>query len=294
MYRIGIDLGGTKIEGIVLDKDLKEVYRKRIGTEQEKGYEHIQNNIVSLYKDLVKEIGEANHTFGIGTPGAVSTKTGLLKNSNTLCLNDKPFVTDLEKKLGRKVAIMNDANCFVMAEALMGAGKGKDMVFGVIMGTGCGGGIVYKGQVINGLQGIAGEWGHFSIDPNGPECYCGKKGCVEKFISGVGLEERYKEYTGTKRHLKDIMNDYRGGEEKATFVIEKFFKNFGTALSTVINILDPDIIVLGGGASNIEELYTKGVEAIKPNVFNDSLDTPIVKNICGDSAGVFGAALIGV
>jgi fructokinase len=294
MYKIGIDLGGTKIEGIVLDKDLNEVFRKRISTEQERGYEHIQNNIASLYGDLVKQIDNAPHTFGIGTPGSVSTKTGLLKNSNTICLNNKPFIEDLEKKLGRKVAIMNDANCFVMAEALMGAGKGKDMVFGVIMGTGCGGGIVYKNQVINGLQGIAGEWGHFSIDPNGPVCYCGKRGCVESFISGAGLEARYKEYTSSKRPLKDIMVDYRNGEEKATIIMEKFFQDFGSALSTVINILDPDIVVLGGGVSNIEELYTKGIEAVKPKIFNEDLYTPIVKNQCGDSAGVFGAALIGV
>jgi fructokinase len=294
MYKIGIDLGGTKIEGIVLDEQLNEVYRKRISTEQEKGYEHIQNNIASLYRDMVDKIRNATHTFGIGTPGSVSTKTGFLKNSNTICLNDKPFVADLEEKLGRKVAIMNDANCFVMAEALMGAGKGKDMVFGVIMGTGCGGGIVYKNHVINGLQGIAGEWGHFSIDPNGPDCYCGKKGCVESFISGAGLEARYKDYTGHKRSLKEIIVDYRNGEENATHIMEKFFKDFGSALSTVINILDPDIVVIGGGVSNIEELYTKGVEAVRPKIFNEDLYTPIVKNKCGDSAGVFGAALIGV
>lgn len=294
MYKLGIDLGGTKIEGIVLDKDLNEVFRKRVSTEQEKGYDYILNKIHALYIDLASSINNATHTFGIGTPGAISKKTDLLINSNTQCLNNKPFLKDLEEKLKRKVAIENDANCFAMAEALMGAGKGKELVFGVIMGTGCGGGIVYQGKLFRGLQGISGEWGHMSIDPNGPECYCGKRGCVETFISGGGLEKGYLKLTGVKKTLKEIISEYRQNEPVAVEFIDDFYSRFGIALANVINIVDPDAVVLGGGVSNVEEIYSKGIEKVKQFVFNDTLETPILKNKTGDSAGVWGAALIGV
>jgi fructokinase len=235
-----------------------------------------------------------DHTFGIGTPGAISKRTGLMKNSNTTCLNNMPFKIDLEKKMGRKISIENDANCFAMAEAMKGAGKGKTMVFGVIMGTGCGGGIVYDGKLINGLQSIAGEWGHVTIDPQGPLCYCGKRGCIETFISGGGLENRYKDLTGNKKTLQKMVDLYHKKEADASKVMDAFFENFGISLSNLINILDPDIVVLGGGLSNMDELYTKGIDRVKKYIFNDTLETPIVKNLCGDSSGVFGAALIGV
>jgi fructokinase len=293
MYKIGIDLGGTKIEGIILDDQMKEVYRKRIDTERDKGYEHIIGKVASLYKELLEYINGTEHTFGIGTPGSISSRTGFLKNSNTTCLNGKPFLTDLEKLIGRKVYMQNDANCFAMAEALMGAGKDHKSVFGVIMGTGCGGGIVYKGEVIEGLQSIGGEMGHMTIDPKGSDCYCGKKGCVETLISGSGVENRYFDLSGNKITLKEIMKDYRNGEKNAVQIIEKFYVDYGRALSNVINLLDPDVVVLGGGLSNIEEVYTTGLEQVKRYIFNDELKTPIVKNQCGDSAGVFGAALIG-
>ncbi|MBO9703867.1 MAG: ROK family protein [Sporocytophaga sp.] len=295
MFKIGIDLGGTKIEAIILDDSLKEILRKRINTEQEKGYEHILDNIASLYKECSKAINEAPHTFGIGTPGSVSAKTGMLKNSNTVCLNGKPFLHDLEKRIGRKVAIENDANCFAMAEALNGAGRGQPMVFGVIMGTGCGGGIVYNGQVIQGLQSIAGEWGHTTIDyQRGPKCYCGKHGCVETFISGGGVEKRYEELTGDKKSLHEIILLYRSGNENAGIIMHNFFEHFGVALSNVLAVIDPDIVVLGGGVSNIEELYTLGIEQVRKYHFNDELKTQIIKNQTGDSAGVIGAALIGI
>ena len=294
MYKIGIDLGGTKIEGIVLDKNLSEIFRKRISTEQEKGYEKILENIAGLYKDLCDHIKNKPHTFGIGTPGAISSRTGLMKNSNTICLNGRTFKVDLENKLSRKILIENDANCFAMAEAIKGAGKGKKIVFGVIMGTGCGGGIVYQGKVVTGRQSIAGEWGHMSIDPHGPDCYCGKKGCVETYISGGGIENRYKDLTGVKISLVDIMKKYRSRDPDAIKIILDFFENFGRSLSNLINILDPDIIVLGGGLSNIDELYTSGIDQVKKYIFNDSLETEIVKNQYGDSAGVWGAALIGI
>jgi fructokinase len=196
--------------------------------------------------------------------------------------------------LARPIAIENDANCFAMAEAILGAGKGRKLVFGVIMGTGCGGGIVFDGQVLSGLQSIGGEWGHMSIDPNGPLCYCGQQGCVETYISGGGIEKRYQEEFGVKKSFPDIIHDYRHGNVMATQCVTMFFDRYGRAMANLINLLDPDIVVLGGGVSNFDELYTTGTEAVRRYVFNDSLETPIVKHAIGDSAGVIGAALIGI
>jgi fructokinase len=294
MFRIGIDLGGTKIEGVVLDDGGKEVFRKRIATEQQHGYAHILNRIKSLDDELAGSIEGARHTFGIGTPGAISRRTGLLKNSNTVCLNGQPLKNDLEQLLRRKIEIQNDANCFAMAEALYGAGKGENLVFGVIMGTGCGGGIVHKGEVITGRQAIAGEWGHTSIDPSGPNCYCGQRGCVETYISGGGAEARYAERYHVAKSFVEIESAYRSGDAQAMEFMKVFFRQFGRALANVIDILDPDVVVLGGGVSNFSALYREGVAEVAKQVFSDSLETPIVKNELGDSAGVIGAALVGI
>jgi fructokinase len=294
MFRIGMDLGGTKIEGIVLDAQGQEIFRKRVDTLREQGYWPILQRIKSLHDDLAASISHAPHTFGIGTPGAISPRTGLLKNSNTVCMNGQPVKTDLEKLLGRKIEIQNDANCFAMAEALHGAGRGKKLVFGVIMGTGCGGGIVHNGEVISGPQGIAGEWGHMSITPDGPLCYCGQRGCVETLISGAGLEARYLEQFGVKKPLREIEKEFYAGEANAVAFMKIFFGNFGRAVANLSDILDPDVIVLGGGVSKCDALYTDGVAEVARYVFNDSLETPIVKHQIGDSAGVIGAALVGV
>jgi len=294
MFRIGIDLGGSKIEGIVLAPNGDEVFRKRIETERERGHLHILGRIQTLYTELARNIDSAPHTFGIGTPGAISRRTGLLKNSNTLCLNGEPLKTQLEDLLGRKIEIQNDANCFAMAEALHGAGKGKNLVFGIIMGTGCGGGIVYKGEVITGPQSIAGEWGHTSIDPNGPTCYCGHRGCVETFISGGGAEARYTEKYGEKKSFAEIEAAYRAGEPRATEFMKFFFQKFGRSLANLIDVLDPDVVVIGGGVSKMQSLYKDGVAEVAKEVFSDSLETSIVENKLGDSAGVIGAALVGV
>jgi fructokinase len=303
MFRIGIDLGGTKIEGIVLDEeairlrqgfDATSLFRKRVDTQQEKGYAHILDRVKGLHDELAAHIQNQPHTFGIGTPGAVSPRTGLLKNSNTVCMNGQPLKADLERVLGRKIEIQNDANCFAMAEALHGAGRGKKLVFGVIMGTGCGGGIVYQGEVITGPQAIAGEWGHMSIAPDGPLCYCGQRGCAETYISGGGLEARYAEQFGTKRSFKEIVKDYQAGDAQVVEFMKIFFRNFGRSLANLIDVLDPDVVVLGGGVSNFAALYTEGVAEVARYVFSDSLETPIVKHQLGDSAGVVGAALIGV
>jgi fructokinase len=293
-YKIGMDLGGTKIEGIVLDSQGKELFRKRIETQRDFGYHHILNRIKGLHDELAAHIRNEPHTFGIGAPGVVSPRTGLLKNSNTVCMIGQPVKTDLENLLGRKIEIQNDANCFAMAEALLGAGRGRKMVFGVIMGTGCGGGIVHNGEVITGPQGIAGEWGHMSIDPNGPRCYCGQLGCVETLISGGGLEARYIEQFGVKKPLREIEKEFYAGEPQAVAFMKIFFRHFGRAIANLIDVIDPDVIVLGGGVSKFEALYTDGVAEVAKFVFSDSLETPIVKHQIGDSAGVIGAALIGV
>jgi fructokinase len=294
MFRIGIDLGGTKIEGIVLDDQGRELFRKRIETQQEKGCAHILNRIGELYGDLAAQIQNQPHTLGIGTPGSISPRTGLLKNSNTVCLNVRPIKAELKKLLGRKMEIQNDANCFALAEALHGAGKGRKMVFGVIMGTGCGGGIVHNGEVFAGPQGIAGEWGHMSINPDGPKCYCGQRGCVETYISGGGLQNRYAEQFGVKKTFREIEKDFYAGEPQTVEFMKIFFRNFGRALANLIDVLDPDVIVLGGGVSKFDALYTEGIAEVARHVFNESLETPIVKHQLGDSAGVIGAALIGI
>lgn len=292
-HRIGIDLGGSKIEGVVLDEDIEEVTRKRVPTSAEKGYDAILQNIKGLYEDLVAKVDGAQHSLGIGTPGSISSKTGLLKNSNTVCMNGKPVHKDLAALLGRDFEMQNDANCFTLAEARRGAGEWKRVVFGVIMGTGCGGGISVEGKVLAGPQGIAGEWGHMVIDPQGPECYCGARGCVETFISGAGLEKRYTAQFGVQLPLPDILKAYRSGDEKAVGFMKEFFDHFGRALANLINVLDPDIVILGGGVSNIDELYSEGVAAVHRRIFTDAPQTPIVRNKLGDSAGVIGAALIG-
>ena len=294
MYRLGMDLGGTKIEGIALENGGREVFRKRVATDSHEGHDAILDRITALYLELVAAVDGAEHTFGIGTPGSISKTTGLMKNSNTLCLNGQPVKTELEERLGRGIEIQNDANCFALAEAVYGAGRGKDLVFGVIMGTGCGGGIVYKGKVLAGLAGNGGEWGHMSIDPEGPECYCGNRGCVETFISGGGLQRLFLAEQGEELSLRQIADRAEQGDETCRAFMARFYDRFGRALANLINILDPDLIVLGGGVSNLPGLYSQGVEAVRKYVFNDALLTPIVQHELGDSAGVLGAALIGI
>lgn len=284
MHKIGIDLGGTKIEGICLDESLKILQRKRVPTNQQNGYSGIVNSIVSLVHDIAKN---TDYSIGICTPGAISKKTGLIKNSNTQCLIGMPLKEDLEKHLHKKIKMENDANCFAMAESKMGAAVGFGVVFGVIMGTGVGGGIVIDGKIHQGRTNIAGEWGHHTLHQNGNTCYCGRNGCVETYISGPALEKRWHELTGKTESLPQIIQN-----SDSTLWKKEFLANFGTSLANVIDILDPDAIVLGGGVSNIDFLYTEGKQAVYDNVFSDMVDTPILKNNLGDSAGVFGAALL--
>jgi fructokinase len=291
-YHIGIDLGGTKIEVAVLDSQDNIIFRERLLTEAHLGSDHIFNQIHTLYGKALISIQNKTHTLGLGTPGSISKNTHLLKNSNTLCLNRLPLQALLEDKLVHDIIIENDANCFALAEALMGAGKGYPSVFGIIMGTGCGGGIVFDGKIRQGPQNIAGEWGHMVIDPQGEPCYCGANGCVESFISGGGLEKRIKNKTGIIISAVDFFNPLLK-DESLRNIKQDFYARFGQALANLINILDPDVVILGGGLSNEESLYKEGVSEVYARIFNDVPSTPIVKNKLGDSAGVIGAALIG-
>ncbi len=287
MYKIGIDLGGTKTEAILLDENLNVLERKRVSTPKN-NYQEIINTILSLVSDI--SVNNSDFSLGICTPGAISKQTGLIKNSNTQCLIGKSLKEDLENKLGKKISMENDANCFTMAETKMGAANGFGVVFGVIMGTGVGGGIVIDGKLHTGRTNIGGEWGHHTIHRNGNSCYCGKTGCVETYISGPSLEKQWKQLTGKSQSLPDILSNI--DNEIGQKWKNEFLENFGYGLANVIDILDPDVIVLGGGLSNIDFLYTEGKKSVHSKVFSDSVDTPILKNKLGDSAGVFGACLL--
>ena len=295
----GIDLGGTKIECAVLDSenDMQVVARRRLPTESPKGYDHILSQIKKLIDEVAEEIGEQPSKVGFATPGVLEPTTHLMKNSNTTCLNGKPLGADLERILGVPVKLANDANSFALAEALMGAGKeypNAEVVFGVIMGTGVGGGLVVHNQIIGGHHGIGGEWGHNVLEENGDPCYCGKAGCVEQVISGPALERFYEKVSGKKESMKTILEQYKtGGNEFADKTIDRLLEYYGKAISTLINVLDPGLIVIGGGVGNVDLLYGEGYERIKKYIFNNGvITTPILKPKLGDSAGVFGAALL--
>ena len=290
MNKIGIDLGGTKIEGIFLDDKLNVIERTRIPTQQEKGYNSIIDSIVSLVNSLKKN-SDDTVSIGVSAPGAISKKTGLIKNSNTHCLIGMSLKEDLEQALKQKIALDNDANCFTIAEAAMGAAKEYNVVFGVILGTGVGGGIVINGNLHRGRTNIAGEWGHHTLRIDGNKCYCGKLGCVETYISGPALEKRWSTLTGKTEALPSIIQNIDDTKLGLQWKKE-FLENFAIGLANVIDILDPDVIVLGGGVSNIPYLYDEGRDYVYDKVFSDLVETPILKNQLGDSAGVFGASLL--
>ena len=296
MNRIGIDLGGTKIEGVVLSQEYRVLTRKRIPTpsckNENETYQAILISIRELIEQLEIDAGTAC-SIGIGTPGTISSVTGLMKNSNTICLNGKPLQHDIEHFTGREIRIANDANCFALSESRNGAGKSYASVFGIIMGTGVGAGIIINKQIHTGAMGIGGEWGHNPLIEHGPDCYCGRKGCVETLISGPGLIADYIRSGGkTGTSPAEIVSLAETGDYLATATIERFLAHFGRAVATVINILDPHAIVLGGGLSNLDLLYDRGRQAIEPHVFSDSFTTPVLKNHHGDSSGVFGAAYL--
>ena len=289
MNKIGIDLGGTKIEGILTDEKYTVIERKRIPTNQIDGYSSILESIKNLVLELTQE-SDDKFSIGVCTPGALSLDSGLIKNSNTQCLIGKDLQNDLKNILHCDISIENDANCFALAESKLGSGKNSNLVFGVIMGTGVGGGITINGKIHRGRTNIAGEWGHHCLHTGGNSCYCGNKGCVETYISGPALEKNWSNLSGLNQSLPEIIQN----SDNPNFDNWKktFLDNFALSLSNVIDILDPDMIILGGGLSNINFLYDEGKDAVYEKVFSDTVDTPIVKNTLGDSAGVFGACLL--
>jgi len=292
----GIDLGGTKIEGAILPSldNPRPIVRNRIETEGHKGYHHIIDQVARLVDRMCSESGIEPGTIGFGTPGVLDPILHTMKNCNSTSLNGQALKNDLEAKLGIPVILANDANCFALAETHWGAVKEQApearMVFGIIMGTGVGGGIVMDGKVWSGKHGIAGEWGHNFLDESGGPCYCGKSGCVETVLSGPALQRYYKQISGHDRTLKQIVQDL--SDPFAGQTLDRLHEFFGKAVSTITNMLDPDVIVIGGGVGNIDSLYTHGVARIRDYIFNNRLDVPVLKPRLGDSAGVFGAAAL--
>lgn len=293
----GIDLGGTKTEILVMDAGSRDtLLRERIPTERENGREHILNQIKSLVREAGRTLGTRPSRIGIATPGTLDSVTGLLKNSNTTCLNDSPLKRDLEKLLEIPVSLANDANCFALAETLMGVIPEEcphaEVIFGIILGTGVGGGIVVDGKVIGGLHGIGGEWGHMQLDPNGEACYCGDTGCVETVISGPALERYYENLSGEARTLAEITSR-QDTDPHAADTIDHLTVNFARALSQVLNVLDPDAVIVGGGVGNIDALYSEPcLEEISRCLFNHGYHGRLLRPMLGDSAGVYGAAML--
>ncbi len=292
--RIGIDLGGTKIEGIVLDAGGKVRARRR--TPSPRGdYDNTLSAICGMVDHLEAECG-ATCSIGIGMPGAISPASGLVKNANSTWLNGRPFGPDLEDRLGREVRLANDADCFALSEAKDGAGAGCRSVFGVIIGTGTGGGIVHDGRLLSGPNAIAGEWGHNPLpwareeERPGPDCYCGKQGCIETWTSGPGLAAAFERETGRTATAEEIAGAAQAGDPDATDAIRRYADRLARALASVVNILDPDMVVLGGGMSNIGALYTLLPGLMPAYVFSDTVRTRIERHRHGDASGVRGAA----
>jgi fructokinase len=292
--RLGIDLGGSKIELIAFDAAGRERLRRRVPTPRN-DYRATLAAIHALVEQSEREL-DATGNVGIGTPGSLSRATGRLRNSNSACLNGQLIVQDLETMLGRPVRIANDANCFALSEAIDGAASGAEVVFGVILGTGVGAGIVVRGRALSGLNGIAGEWGHNSLpwprpeELPGPPCYCGKTGCIETFVSGPGLANDHRLATGASLETEVIVARAESGDAACQSTLVRYEDRLARALAHVVNMLDPDVIVLGGGLSNLDRLYENVPRLWSGYVFSDRVDTRLVRNAHGDSSGVRGAA----
>jgi fructokinase len=292
--RIGVDLGGTKIEAIAIDGAGRERYRRRVPTPQG-DYGATLEAIASLVADAEAALG-ARASVGMGTPGSISRATGLLRGANSVCLNGRPIREDLARRLGREVRVTNDANCFALSEAADGAGAGADVVFGVILGTGVGGGIVVRGRVLDGPNGIAGEWGHNPLpwprddERPGPACFCGKDGCIETFLAGPGLAGDHRRATGAALAPAAIVAAAAAGDPACEATLARYEERLARALAHVVNLLDPDVVVLGGGLSNLDRLYANVPRLWGCWVFSDRVDTRLEKHRHGDSSGVRGAA----
>ncbi|AWW32766.1 sugar kinase [Echinicola strongylocentroti] len=295
----GIDFGGTKIEGVILHSAKKPevIFRFRVKTESHLGYEHILDQFSKLFNTMKEKAGYEPMVIGVGSPGTYIPQKNEMKNCNATVVNGKPFKDDLERKLGIEVILANDANCFALAETKIGIVQelypAADVVFGVILGTGVGGGVVVRGEIINGKHGIGGEWGHNFLEEGGDSCYCGKSGCNEQVFSGPALERFYHRISGKKKTMQEISLLAESGiDPHAQQTMDRLIHSFGKALSVVVNVIDPDVIVLGGGVSNIKQIYSDSLKTLNQMVFNRSFDAPLVKAKLGDSAGVFGAALL--
>lgn len=294
MLKIGVDLGGTKTEIIAINNKGDIVHSRRVKSPQN-NYRDTLENIVSLIRECEKQTGQVA-TIGIGTPGAISTRTQTLKNSNSTWLNGMPLQSDLEEMLDREVRIANDANCFTLSEAIDGAATNDNSVFGVIIGTGTGGGIVIDKKLLNGPNGITGEWGHNPLpwktpsEIPGPGCYCGKSGCIETFLSGPGMAADFKHQTKGTLTPPEILELARNGNTSAVDTLNRYYERLAKSLAHIINILDPDAIVLGGGMSNIEGIYEEIPKRWGNYVFSDCCETKLLKAKYGDASGVRGAA----
>jgi fructokinase len=292
--RIGIDLGGTKIEALAIDHLGLELARHRIDTPRD-DYDATIQAIRGLVHRLEQETGKTG-TVGAGIPGSISRITGLVKNANSTWLNGRPLDRDLTAALAREVRLANDANCLAVSEATDGEAAGKRVVFGVILGTGCGGGVALDARVHEGLNGVAGEWGHNPLpwprpeEYPGPACYCGKRGCMEMWVSGTGIALDYRTVTGRSLSAQEIVSEFEAGNREAAGAIERFEDRLARGLAQVINILDPDVIVIGGGVSKIEHIYREIPKKLPAYVFGGEMLTPIVPAKYGDSSGVRGAA----
>ena len=293
--RMGIDLGGTKTEIIALDGNGDEVYRKRIDTDPSH-YDRIVTSLADLVAETEAALGQTG-TVGIGIPGTLSARTGCVKNANTNVLNGHPLDQDLGRCLGREVRCMNDANCLALSEAVDGAGAGHRVVFAAILGTGCGAGIAVDGRPLDGINRVAGEWGHNPLpwmtaeEFPGPACWCGKTSCIEKWISGTGFADDYARTSGAIRLTgPQIVTAARNGNPAARAALERYANRLARSLAHAINLLDPDVVVLGGGMSNVNELYELVPPQLPGYVFGSEVSTPIVRNKHGDSSGVRGAA----
>ena len=294
MIRIGIDLGGTKIEGIALSETGEELFRHRVATPQG-DYKATLQSVSDLVRQIESAAGDKGRV-GVCTPGALSPATGLLRNSNSVCMNGEPVLTDLQELLQAEIRIANDANCFALSEATDGAAKDAAVVFGVIIGTGTGAGVVIDKDVLLGPNAIAGEWGHNPLpwpedyELPGPECYCGKHGCIETWLSGPGIVRDHEIHNNVFLDAETIDNKARFGDEDAIETLERYENRLARSLAHVINILDPDVIVLGGGMGNIKRLYGNVPVIWGDYVFSDAVNTKLVSPVHGDSSGVRGAA----
>ncbi|MBA4792443.1 MAG: ROK family protein [Phenylobacterium sp.] len=290
MMRIGVDYGGTKIEAAALDAEGR--FLARVRAPNPRGYESSIESIARLVAQAEAEAGGRAPRVGIGIPGSVSPRTGLIRNANSTWLNGKTFGADLEARLGRPVRLANDANCLAVSEATDGAGAGEAVVFAAILGTGCGAGLAVDGRPVAGRNGVAGEWGHMPLpwasaqEHPGPACWCGRRGCLEQWVSGPAFERDH----GEGLSAAAIVDRARAGDAAATAALDRYVDRLARALAVVVDIIDPDIIVLGGGMSNVSELYARLPAAISPHVFGDGIDTPVRPARHGDSSGVRGAA----